>query len=438
MSTKTRYTPITLPFGNAYFEWVAASPPAAGIFPHTGLTPEQPRSFHSYEEEITSHTGTNGRFRPCYHIRYDSRIHLFKDQEYLIPPPVANMVLRPMMGAKSTFTDVDVNKSLLINANNGFGLSNNDWNALDTRALAFMLPSMNQGVSLVNFLLELKDFRFLFKREVGTTLGRARRFLRALLVQNRRKELPYRELSKLVLFKEFALDPFRRDIESIYKGLKTLDARLEQLKRRARTKQSRRFTAALNELYTLPNVRSTNSGTQYWVDYQNSIEYSDYWKWIDSPVYNATCRYVYELQDIDAVSLRAKALLDTLGVRKDISIIWNAIPFSFVVDWFVNVSKFLEQFASNNIGMRIEVIDFCSSIKSSLQHKVYTQHKCIYGGLNQLGPPRTVIDATYRVYDRRTGVPNMNLALETSGLSPKEAFLSAALVGANVPRNNRS
>jgi len=45
-----------------------------------------------------------------------------------------------------------------------------------------------------------------------------------------------------------------------------------------------------------------------------------------------------------AVSNPNLYLLNRLGVINPLSVIWEVVPWSFVVDWFVNVSDFLEQF----------------------------------------------------------------------------------------------
>jgi hypothetical protein len=57
------------------------------------------------------------------------------------------------------------------------------------------------------------------------------------------------------------------------------------------------------------------------------------------------------------------AHLDNLGVRLDPAIVWNAIPFSFVVDWVVDVSGFLGSFARDNYPINVVVHDFCHSYK---------------------------------------------------------------------------
>jgi hypothetical protein len=62
--------------------------------------------------------------------------------------------------------------------------------------------------------------------------------------------------------------------------------------------------------------------------------------------------------------------LDTLGVRLDPGIVWDAIPFSFVVDWVVDVSAFLHSFARNNYPIRVVDGGFVHSYKYA--YETYT------------------------------------------------------------------
>jgi hypothetical protein len=43
--------------------------------------------------------------------------------------------------------------------------------------------------------------------------------------------------------------------------------------------------------------------------------------------------------------------------------VWNAIPFSFVVDWVVDVGSFLGTFARDNFPIDTVITDFCHSYK---------------------------------------------------------------------------
>jgi hypothetical protein len=54
---------------------------------------------------------------------------------------------------------------------------------------------------------------------------------------------------------------------------------------------------------------------------------------------------------------------EVYGINQGFSIVWEAIPYSFVVDWFWDVGKFLEQFESHPFELNYKIVDFGYSVK---------------------------------------------------------------------------
>lgn len=84
------------------------------------------------------------------------------------------------------------------------------------------------------------------------------------------------------------------------------------------------------------------------------------------PRYHATIDYTYSLPDYKSFKSMRRTLrgfLDAFGVKFDPSIIWNAIPFSFVVDWVVDVGGWLRQFSTNDLGLQVVVHSASHSVK---------------------------------------------------------------------------
>jgi hypothetical protein len=91
--------------------------------------------------------------------------------------------------------------------------------------------------------------------------------------------------------------------------------------------------------------------------------------------------------------------LDLLGVRLDPSIVWNAIPFTFVVDWVVDVGSFLGSFARDNYPIETRITDFCHSYSWRKELCVET----VYGDRPDLsaatyGSTRVVSDRFHPLY----------------------------------------
>jgi hypothetical protein len=314
-------------------------------------------------------------------------------------------------------------------------LSEAQWDAYDQGALSSMLPSMAKGVSLVNFILELKDFKHLVKGREAL-IASFKRTIRRLKGKNREKSL-IKLASEGVLLKEFAIDPFISDVSKIIKDLINLESRLAELIRRQGTPQTRHYSIPIEVSGVSPGrqyIASNLLGSYTWSGKVHQIWEFYAREYLLLPTYTATVRYTYRL-NMEYIT-RTRVILDTLGVRLDPSILWNAIPFSFMVDWFVDIQGLLARFSTDNLGIDVSIEDFCSSVKSVVLFDYVAQHReqvqpytapwYYYGVAVPLGRVRT------SHYERRTKVPSIFSALKTSGLSGREAFLTSAMYGAGA------
>jgi hypothetical protein len=257
---------------------------------------------------------------------------------------------------------------------------------LASEALAFMTPRINEGTSLVNFIIELKDF----KRMVSPRQFRLERKYSALRLmrdprhrEQFRQEL-IRKLTGAHLNASFGIVPFVSDIFQMHDDLTSLSARLSRLKRFAGTPQTRHYRRYLPMPDGSPSTRDRKvdikpSYLVSWPDpylgdgafvAQNRNHATSGGKpsvvrwaeWVQRPVYHATMRYIYTLPHMSEFGEKVAVHLDNLGIRLDPSIIWNAIPFTFLVDWVVDVSSFLRSFARDNFPITTTVRDFCHSL----------------------------------------------------------------------------
>lgn len=72
---------------------------------------------------------------------------------------------------------------------------------------------------------------------------------------------------------------------------------------------------------------------------------------------------VYAVGELDR---RIRGYLDALGFELNPSIIWDALPFTFVVDWFFNVGGFLEGFKFDTLELPISLVDSYLQYKEEL------------------------------------------------------------------------
>jgi hypothetical protein len=129
-------------------------------------------------------------------------------------------------------------------------------------------------------------------------------------------------------------------------------------------------------------------------------------------------------------------LLDKLGVNFDLRIIWNAIPWSFVVDWVLKVQDFLSQFRIGFMDPRIDILQCLWSVKRSRVISMAARVTQPFANPNGMGGEANtkyehieypdVIETAYR---RQTGIPDISLFRlpEFDSLSFTEASLATAL-----------
>jgi hypothetical protein len=137
------------------------------------------------------------------------------------------------------------------------------------------------------------------------------------------------------------------------------------------------------------------------------------------------------MDNMSDMELKIRGFLDVIGVRLDPAIIWNAIPFSFLIDWVVDVSSFLRSFAIDNLGIKTEIIDFCHSVKSQLTAEYSLRFYHISDPTKDVFNPKwNVIVGTKTRYERDRATPDLH-AISTSTLNGRKFVLGTALVLAN-------
>lgn len=175
-----------------------------------------------------------------------------------------------------------------------------------------LVPSMSSGFTGLNFLWELRDLDRMF------TI-----FSRSLTLR--------RNAGNLALSTKYGWLPFIGDIKKLRKGLQTFDARLQKIKAEAGKliRRRGRYPLKLDAEGTV-QVNHDVPQQEYITKYTLNVEQSK----VISEMY-------YSLPDLTDAEIRVRALLDTLGTHLDAATIWEAIPYSFVIDWFIDVGKFL-------------------------------------------------------------------------------------------------
>jgi hypothetical protein len=123
--------------------------------------------------------------------------------------------------------------------------------------------------------------------------------------------------------------------------------------------------------------------------------------------------------------------MDAFGLSLNAATLWNAIPFSFVIDWVTNVGDLLDSWRVDNLTATCRIEAFTHSLKSAESWVI-----CI---MNDAGGWIVVGTAQLLKYDRRlVAYPITGTQPSVTGLSTTEILLAQSLVGVRQKRKRRS
>lgn len=234
----------------------------------------------------------------------------------------------------------------------------------------------------------------------------------------------------------FAWRPFISDTVGIIDRLFKLQRRYDQIKdgvgkvhRTSRTTTVR--IAPTEEVLSQWNCTASNSGNYCYAGGPLSIRrHTRKDLAILDPKLSATVAYRYELPSaVTSVMGDLGTLLSLMGVNPSLETVWDVIPFSFVVDWFIPVGDWLGRVATvSPSSLKIEIVDICASIKSGRTSALTHCCPCSFGeNFN-----REYCVATRSDYDRVVGKELLN-ALPSFRIPSKfQLLLGAALIRANA------
>lgn len=176
----------------------------------------------------------------------------------------------------------------------------------------------------------------------------------------------------------FGWKPFIQDILDIFKALSQFSQRLQQLKDEEGKVLIRRYRRVLD--VSLPSSTASVQWDQTcrpsniaWTPTMPGYlgEISRVSTWVQRPVYVFTRQYSYRLPDISNTMLSIRAFQAALGFKLSPDVIWNAIPFSFVLDWLFDVNAFMARISHDGLGIDLTVLDECESISHHVQRRTY-------------------------------------------------------------------
>lgn len=297
-------------------------------------------------------------------------------------------------------------------------------------SLIAMMPYIRNKLSILNSIYEFKDFK-----KLPGTIRRVRAFYSSFTKManfgslNRRWTL--RRLTKLgseaYLTDQFAIRPLLREVSILHGLLRSVQQEVKKLLDREGKIQFAYYKASLDSLYPSGSelLDRPFSPASDRMQFLRSVAY------LHPPTFRASLKYSFTLSEYQRLHADTLGLFDALGLSLGAvpSILWNALPWSFVVDWFVGVNRWFDRLNKGSLEPSVNIHRYSWSVKMQrvthidMRIAPNTQHATGYA------PAYTVTETAYR---RRAHVPSYDRLLTTSGMSLKELSYTAALAGSRM------
>jgi hypothetical protein len=285
---------------------------------------------------------------------------------------------------------------------------------------AFMKQSAQvpNKTSAINFAIELAELKPIFKN-----LGKIPKLIREdkLVQQIGKPALIKRKLPKKVakagvdtfLGWNFGWAPFIGDLRTFVTTMDDVAKRINYLLKTRGKETVVRFSK--KEAYTHPNLGQVVYTRDDSNDVYQRIVLRNY-----ECKFVSTWRLFHNLEGLDDAWAGLRAAFAHLGVNNPLKIVWNAIPFSFLVDWVYPVSTWLEKAAIQPFFGQWDVYDVNSSVHEVFVYDFLFTGK--HGGTN--GTEFTVVVDRY---SRLNGLPFTLGAFDLSQLTDTQQKLAFSI-----------
>lgn len=275
------------------------------------------------------------------------------------------------------------------------------WQPARSRAWHVMQPRFEGDISMFNFLLELKDLKELYS--VIRKL-KPQRLKRSLLKLRRKRYIdPSRPLAEAHLMNEFAIKPLISDFVTILSqiNIQVLEAQ-KDFQEAGLGRNTRHYT----EVFDVDWVSDWSSY------YENKYPYRGIGL-LSQLVFTATMEYSY------AYSMRSTldAVTRYWGLTPTWNAIWNAIPFSFLLDYVFKVGDSIKAMEHDK-NVDLELTQYCESLLSTVEDGRFYYHDWLLNDAVILNGrvvipkrPLLVSGTKSSFYTRRVTTPNKGMVL---------------------------
>lgn len=310
-----------------------------------------------------------------------------------------------------------------------------DWKQASYQAVSRMRPTVSDGLLFPNFAAELAETGVGVAEFVKNSAARRLRAERERLKAFRRGDASAssgtfweksvgtikkvaRKAAWANLAYQFAVRPTVSDAMKAIKTLQSYKQSLSRLINEAGQSQRRHYSRPVDNHVTLPADIFIDPGSSAFGATSTTIRRME---WVTRPKYCASMYFTYDTSALRGNFGRINYLLNAFGINRPASILWEAIPYSFVVDWFVNVGDVIgsvEDAIANPLPIVIH--DFSESLKweyrTRAEWRLDNVYKC------------DIAQVSVKSYSRNRSIPSTYDRLSVRTPSLNQVGLGASLI----------
>lgn len=209
--------------------------------------------------------------------------------------------------------------------------------------LGIDLLEWRETVNLVKSLTpKLKSLRNFLTN--ATHLSAWKAYARSLEISVR--ELTFKDVANYHLAYSFGVKPLIEDCFALVRSLQGLEAKFSWLREHSGKPVKVRFQKDLSKAF------KPSEG----VTYRDALETDTLRIRHYACSYKAFATLVYDVSQLNDYELRARVLARSFGLDAVIGMLWESIPYSFVVDWVFRVGDWLDQF-DTHISLPYTILD---------------------------------------------------------------------------------
>lgn len=261
-------------------------------------------------------------------------------------------------------------------------------------ALCQQIP---EEISIGNFLLEANEIKDLIPKLEGNLV---------------------RDVSSGFLNFNFGWKPFVGDLRTLYGLISSVERRLQYL----RDTYGRWTRQSYYQDLALPsNVPSETLDAQ---PYSHRYVRTDY-----RCIFRAGGYLYHELQGLNDDLGKVRAFIAALGLTNPSKIYWNNLPYSFVVDWFLDIGGLLDRLAIQPFAGTWQFVKVTNSISQFGKFVVYRE----FFSNDPRNQRFLVGEGSVKRYHRFVGLPvDPGFWLSPNLPSTQQQLLGAALLGVRL------